>query len=351
MRTTRRFPLQNGNDVFIIAEGGVNHNGNVDLAIRLIDAAKNAGADAIKFQTFKASRLVSRAAPKADYQRRTTPASQSQLDMISRLELTEGAHLKLARYCRAKKILFLSSPFDEGSADLLDRLGIKIFKIPSGEITHRQLLEHIARKNKAIVLSTGMSTLAEVKEAVSWIRATTKAPLALLHCVSDYPAPADQANLRAMETLRKSFKLPVGYSDHTPGIDIAIAAAALGAVIVEKHLTLDRRLPGPDQSASLEPSDFKEMVSAIRRVTSALGDGVKKVAPCEERNRIIARRSLVAAHDLLPGRVIRKNDLQIKRPGNGIPPAQLEKVLGRKVVKRIGTDEVLKWDMFEGMRV
>ena len=329
---------------FIIAEAGVNHNGSLRLAKRLVDAAKAAGADAVKFQSFRSESLVTRSARTADYQRAATRAS-SQFAMLKKLELDEKAHAALFAYCRRKGILFMSSPFDAESADLLSRLGVDRFKLGSGEITNRRLIEHVARKKRPLILSTGMSTLDDVRRALGWIRAAGRASVTLLHCVTQYPLPVDEVNLRAMDTLREAFGLPVGYSDHTEGIAVPLAAAARGAVVIEKHLTLDRGLPGPDQRASLEPAEFKAMVRGIRDIEACLGDGVKRVAACEAKNRLVARRSLVAARDLPSGHVLREGDLLAKRPGTGIPPADEPKMLGRKLRRGVKHDELLRWNL------
>lgn len=326
--------------VFVIAEAGVNHNGDVALAEKLVDAAKAAGADAVKFQTFQSDALASDAATLAPYQA-AAGESGGQKGMLKRLELDEAAHRRLQARARAAGIEFLSTPFDPQSADLLERLGIPLFKIPSGEITNRGLIEHVARKGKPLVLSTGMSDLAEVRRAVGWIQALSKAPLTVLHCVTEYPAPVDQVNLAAMATLRDALKLPVGYSDHTLGTEIAVAAAALGATLIEKHLTLDRTLSGPDHAASLEPAEFAAMVRQIRAVTSALGDGVKRPAPCEEKNRSAARRSLVAARDLPAGHVLTRADLAAKRPAVGLSPADIDAALGKALKRPLRRDEAL----------
>ena len=268
--------------VFIIAEAGVNHNGSLDLALSLIDAAKAAGADAVKFQTFRADNLATATAHKAAYQERSTSNEETQFQMLKRLELDAEAHHRLIEHCRVVGIQFLSSPFDIESADLLEQMDVSLYKIPSGEITNLPYLRHIGRKGKPVILSTGMSTLVEVEEGVQALRESGVKDITLLHCVTEYPAPFDEINLRAMHTLHTAFGLPVGYSDHTPGTEIAIAAVALGAVVIEKHFTLDRNLPGPDHAASLEPSELKQMVSAIRHVESALGDGIK--VPAELRD-------------------------------------------------------------------
>ena len=330
--------------VFIIAEAGVNHNGSIDLAIKLIDVAKHCGADAVKFQTFRADLLASRQAHKAPYQERTTNAAESQFEMLERLQLDEAAHRRLIEHCREVGIQFLSSPFDAQSADLLDSLDVPLLKVPSGEITNLPFLEHLARKNRPMILATGMSTLGEVEEAVKVIQAAGVAQLTLLHCVTEYPAPYSDVNLRAMNTLKWAFNLPVGYSDHSPGIEIAIAAVALGAAVIEKHFTLDRSLPGPDHAASLEPDELLQMVAAIRNVEAALGSGIKGPAPCELANLPVARKSVVAARKLAQGHKLATEDLDIKRPGNGLTPKLLRVLIGRTLRVSVDKDEMIKWD-------
>jgi N-acetylneuraminate synthase len=330
--------------VFIIAEAGVNHNGSLDLALRLINAAKASGADAVKFQTFRADQLATRSAQKAPYQERTTAGTESQFKMLQRLELDEAAHRRLIDHCREVGIQFLSSPFDTESADLLATLDVPLFKVPSGEITNLPFLEHLARKGRPLILSTGMSTLGEVEEAVRVLEAAGATKLTLLHCVTEYPAPFNQVNLRAMQTLRSAFGLPVGYSDHTPGIEIAVAAVALGAEVIEKHFTLDRSLPGPDHSASLEPQELRQMVEAIRHVEMALGGGIKAPAPCELPNLPVARKSVVAARSLAAGRRLVQGDLDIKRPGNGIAPKLLPALIGRTLRVSLSKDEIIMWN-------
>src|SRR4030067_2674378 len=330
---------------FIIAEAGVNHNGNMDTAIKLIDMAKKAGADAIKFQTFKSERLVTRSTPKAKYQKANTGSGESQLEMLKRLELTSDNFKRLFSYCRKKNIIFMSTPFDEKSADMLDRLGMGFFKIPSGEITNKPLIQHIAGKNKPVILSTGMSYLSEVEKAVRWIyeiwnKSGFNQQLTLLHCVSDYPAHAADINLYAMNTLKTAFGLSVGYSDHTLGIEVPIAAVAIGAKVIEKHFTLDKNMKGPDHKASLEPDELKAMVKAIRNVEKAMGDGIKRPTEKEDETRIIARRSLVAKRDLKKGDVINSGDIIIKRPGSGILPEFKETIRGMKASKNIIADSV-----------
>jgi N-acetylneuraminate synthase len=330
--------------VFIIAEAGVNHNGSLDLALRLADAAKASGADAVKFQTFRADLIATRSAHKAPYQERTTANAESQFEMLQRLELDALAHKRLIEHCRQIGIQFLSSPFDAQSADLLATMDVSLYKVPSGEITNLPFLKHLARKGRPLILSTGMSTLGEVEEAVNVLKAAGASKLTLLHCVTEYPAPYAEVNLRAMHTLKSAFGLPVGYSDHTPGIDIAIAAVALGAEVIEKHLTLDRSLPGPDHAASLEPSELQQMVVAIRHVEAALGTGIKAPAPCELRNLSVARKSVVAARLLPAGHQLRIGDLDIKRPGNGLAPKLLPELIGRTLRAGLAKDEIISWD-------
>lgn len=328
----------------IIAEAGVNHNGSLDLALQLVDAAKSSGADAVKFQTFRADLLATRSAHKAAYQERTTAKEESQLQMLRRLELDEDAHRRLIKHCDEIGIQFLSSPFDKKSADLLASMNLPIFKVPSGEITNIPFLEHIARKGKPIILSTGMSTLGEVEEAVRVLQESGAAKLTLLHCVTEYPAPYDEVNLRAMLTLRQAFGLPTGYSDHTPGIEIAIAAVALGSEVIEKHFTLDRSLPGPDHMASLEPTELQQMVAAIRHVEDALGTGIKRPAKCEVPNISVARKSIVAASALPAGHRLSEADMDIKRPGDGLAPKSLPSLVGRTLRVALDADQTIHWD-------
>ncbi len=329
--------------VYIIAEAGVNHNGDLDLAFQLADVAKASGADAVKFQTFQALLLATPSAGKAAYQERTVSGDESQLAMLSRLELNANAHRLLIEHCRRIGIQFLSSPFDTASVDLLDSLGVPLYKIPSGEITNFPYLRHVGRKKRPVILSTGMSTLGDVEEAIETLREAGAGDLTLLHCVTEYPAPYSEINLRAMLTLKASFGFPVGYSDHTPGIDIAIAAAALGAEVIEKHFTLNRALPGPDHAASLEPDELRQMVVSIRHVEDALGNGIKTPAPCEIPNRSVARKSVVAAHPLQQGHRITAEDLTLKRPGNGLAPKFLPALIGRTLRKDVARDDLLDW--------
>jgi len=331
--------------VFIIAEAGVNHNGSLDLALQLVEAAKASGADAVKFQTFRADLLATRSAHKAAYQERTTAnAGESQFEMLQRLQLDAAAHKQLIEHCKRVGIQFLSSPFDSESADLLAAIDVPLFKIPSGEITNFPFLRHVAGKGRPLILSTGMSTLGDVEEAVNVVRAAGASELTLLHCVTEYPVPYGEVNLRAMQTLKSAFGLPVGYSDHTSGIEIAIAAVALGAEVIEKHLTLDRSLPGPDHAASLEPTELQQMVASIRHVESALGTGVKSPAPCELSNMSVARKSVVAARTLAAGHQLLASDLEIKRPGSGLAPKLLPALIGRSLRVSISKDDIICWD-------
>ncbi len=338
--------IKDGKNTFIIAEAGVNHNGSLAMAYKLINAAVACGCDAVKFQTFKTHEVISRKAPKARYQQQTTSLRESQFDMVKKLELDEKAHRLLKVHCDKKGILFLSTPFDRSSVDLLDGLGVPLFKIPSGEITNIPFLQYVARKKKPLILSTGMSTLKEVKQAVDVIVTVGNRQLVLLHCVTAYPAPLAQANLKAIATLHKAFDLPVGYSDHTLGIDASLAAVVLGAKVIEKHITIDKGLPGPDHQASLEPAELKEMVKRIRSMEEALGNGIKKPVACELENIMIARKSLVASRAIPAGHRIMPEDVAIKRPGSGILPAELPYVIGRKTRRAIGEDDVLVWKDF-----
>jgi N-acetylneuraminate synthase len=330
-----------GAPCFVIAEAGVNHNGSLDLARQLVDAAHAAGADAVKFQTFKAERLVTAAAPKADYQQARTGVAESQLDMLRRLELSEADHRALLAHCQARGIQFISTPFDEASADLLAALDVPLFKIPSGEITNLPYLAHLARLGRPMVVSTGMSCLAEVEAAVRTIEANGHPPLALLHCVSNYPAAPRDVNLRAMTTLAVAFGVPVGYSDHTPGNEVTLAAVALGACVIEKHLTLDRTLPGPDHAASLEPDEFATAVRGIRTVEAALGNGRKEPAASEANTAAIARKSIVAARDISAGETLDARALTIMRPGTGLPAAMLSQVMGRRTRRPLAAGSLI----------
>jgi len=329
--------------VFIIAEAGVNHNGSLQIAKRLIDVALRSGADAVKFQSFNADRLLSRYVPKAAYQKKTTQRNESQFEMIRRLELSPSAHKELFNYCRRKKITFLSSPFDLGSIDLLDRLGLRIFKIPSGEITNLPYLRKIAALHKQIIISTGMADLAEIGEALKILvsSGTPKKDITVLHCNTEYPSPLADVNLKAMLTIRDKFAVSVGYSDHTLGIEVAIAAVALGASVIEKHFTLNKKMSGPDQKASLEPGELKQMVDSIRNIEIALGCGKKRPSRSEIKNIPLARRSIVAAKPINKGEIFTDLNIIAKRPGFGISPMSWDKVLGRKSGKVFLTDDFI----------
>jgi N,N'-diacetyllegionaminate synthase len=333
-----------GTSTYIIAEGGVNHNGSLELARGLVRAAAAAGADAIKFQTFRADRIAVRAAPKAGYQLATTDPGEAQVEMLSRLELDEAAHRDLMACCAAQEVAFLSSPFDMGSIDLLARLGQTVWKIPSGELTNLPYLQRIGSLGGTVILSTGMADLAEVEAAVGVLLAAGTPPerLTLLHCSSQYPTPMADVNLRAMQTLATSFpQVNVGYSDHTLGIEIPVAAVALGATVVEKHLTLDKSLPGPDHSCSLDPAEFTAMVAAIRHIEEALGDGIKRPSAAEAEARAIARKSLVATCAIRQGEAFTVENLTAKRPGTGISPMRLTELLGRPAPRDFAADELI----------
>jgi N-acetylneuraminate synthase len=323
-------PVGDGAGCFIIAEAGVNHDGKVEDAHRLVDAAAEAGADAVKFQTFDAEALATADAPKAAYQIETTGAAESQRDMLKKLELPRDAHAALKAHCEQRGLVFLSTPFDSGSIEFLARLGVLAFKTPSQEIINLPYLRQIARHRRPMIVSTGNSTMAEVDAAVMTIE-PERAPFALLHCVSQYPAAAETANLRAMATLRAAYDVPVGFSDHTLGTAVPIAAAALGASIVEKHYTLDRGRAGPDHRASLEPSELAALVRDIRLAEAALGDGRKRPAAGEPELGRAARKSLVAARDLPAGTVLDAAAIAAKRPGTGLSPALLDLVVGRRL--------------------
>ncbi|TFH39236.1 MAG: N-acetylneuraminate synthase [ANME-2 cluster archaeon] len=333
--------------VFIIAEAGVNHNGSIALAKQLIDVAAESGADAVKFQTFIAEEVVSTNAPKAEYQKQTTNTSESQLDMVKKLELSEADHTELMEYSKQKGIMFLSTPFDNRSVDLLVELGVPLIKISSGEITNHPFLKYIAAKGLPIILSTGMSTLEEVAEAVSVIKDAGCKELTLLHCTSNYPARVEDCNLLAMKTMADAFDVPVGYSDHTPGIYVSLAAAAMGACVIEKHFTLDTSLPGPDHRASLEPAELEEMVRGIRLVEKALGSFVKAPVESELEVRDVARRSIVAKFDIPARTVITEDMLAFKRPGTGILPKDSNMLIGKITTQVINKNEMLKFEKLE----
>lgn len=329
--------------VFIIAEAGVNHNGDLGLAMKLVDAAADAGADAVKFQTFKAEQLVSKNTPKADYQKETTGTEESQLEMIQRLELAESDHHKLMAHCRQKGIQFLSTPFDMQSIDLLDQLELPVFKIPSGEITNLPYLRKIGGMAKKIILSTGMSTMEEVRSSLDILVAagSEKGDITILHANTEYPTPYQDVNLNAMQTMASELGVNVGYSDHTPGIEIPVAAVALGATVIEKHFTLSRDMEGPDHKASLEPAELKAMVQSIRNIESAMGDGVKKPSPSEIHNMPIARKSIVAAKPIAEGEIYSAANLTAKRPGTGVSPMHWDKMVGQVANRAYEKDELI----------
>lgn len=329
--------------VIVIAEAGVNHNGDMDIARKLIDAAAAAGADYVKFQTFSAERLVTRSAEKAEYQKNHTEAAESQFEMLRRLELSETMHTELIRHCASRGIAFLSTGFDIESLNFLAGLDMPVFKVPSGEITNLPYLRHIGGLGRPIILSTGMSTLAEIGDAINVLEQVNvlRSEITVLHCTTEYPAPIEEVNLLAMNTIRDTFGVQVGYSDHTKGIEIPIAAVAMGACLIEKHFTLDRRLPGPDHEASLEPEELKTMVSAIRNVELALGDGVKRPTTSEIPNIKIARKSIVAGRTIRTGDSYTQDNLAIKRPGNGVSPMRLDEMLGRIAERDYQVDELI----------
>jgi len=331
--------------VLIIAEAGVNHNGSIKMAKQLIDVATEAGADIVKFQTFKAGKLVSKAARQAEYQKANLKNSDdSQYNMLKRLELDEAMHIELIDYCQQKGITFLSTGFDEESVDMLDRLGVPFYKIPSGEITNKPYLQHIARKLKPVVISTGMADLNEIKEALDVLtgEGLDLSMITVLHCNTEYPTPMEDVNLKAMLTIKETFKVKVGYSDHTKGIEVAIAAVAMGAEVIEKHFTLDRNLPGPDHKASLEPDELKAMVSAIRNIELALGDGVKKASKSEIKNITLARKSIVAIKKIKKGEIFSTQNIAAKRPGNGISPMRWDEIIGEKAIKEFKPDDLIE---------
>lgn len=332
------------NKTFIIAEAGVNHNGSLEMAFQLIDVAVAAGADAVKFQTFKAEKVITVHAPKAGYQKETTGSDESQLEMVKKLELNEKAHTMLNQHCQDKGIQFLSTPFDLESIDLLNRLGLEIFKIPSGEITNLPYLRKLGALKKRLILSTGMADLGEIEDALDVLNesGTPLKSITVLHCNTEYPTPFEDVNLRAMLTIRNAFPgISVGYSDHTNGIEVPIAAVAMGASVIEKHFTLDRNLPGPDHRASLEPPELSAMISGIRNIEKALGTGSKKPSPSELNNKPIARKSIVAAFPIKKGETLTEMNITAKRPGIGISPMRWDEVIGRKAGRDYKADEII----------
>jgi len=337
----------NNQSTIIIAEAGVNHNGSIETAKRLIDVAIVAGADYVKFQTFKAETLVTQTADKAEYQKELTNTNESQFEMIKKLELDRKTHEELINYCEQKDMKFLSTAFDHDSIDLLAELDIPIFKIPSGEITNLPYLRHIGKMRKPIIMSTGMSTLGEVRNALNILieSGAEKEQITILHCNTEYPTPMEDVNLKAMITIRDELDVNIGYSDHTLGIEVPVAAVAMGATVIEKHFTLDRTLPGPDHAASLEPDELKEMVNSIRNIEKAMGDGVKKPSPSETENIPIARKSIVARKPIKKGELFTENNLTVKRPGNGISPMEWDDVIGSKANIDYKIDQTIKGEI------
>ena len=334
----------NNKSIIIIAEAGVNHNGSIELAKKLIDVAVEAGVDFVKFQTFKAEKLVTRTADKAEYQKEITDTDESQFEMIKELELDRKTHEELIDYCKIKDIKFLSTAFDHDSIDLLGKLNIPLFKIPSGEITNLPYLRHIGGMGKKIIMSTGMSTLNEVHNALNILieSGTEKEQITILHCNTEYPTPMEDVNLKAMITIRDELGVSVGYSDHTLGIEVPIAAVAVGATIIEKHFTLDRTLPGPDHAASLEPNELKDMVNAIRNIEKAMGNGIKKPSPSEIKNMPITRKSIVAKKIIIKGEKFTEENLTVKRPGTGISPMDWENVVGSLANRAYEMDDLIR---------
>jgi N,N'-diacetyllegionaminate synthase len=332
------------NKTFIIAEAGVNHNGSIEIAKKMIEVAKECGADAIKFQTFKAEKVISRYAPKAEYQKQTTGEPDSQLEMVKKLELSFDDFVALKEYCDKLNIMFLSTPFDFESIDFLNDLGLKIFKIPSGEITNLPYLEKIGKLGKNVILSTGMADLGEIEDALDILIScgTKKENITVLHCNTEYPTPYEDVNLLAMLTIKEAFKVKVGYSDHTLGIEIPIAAVALGASVIEKHFTLDKNMEGPDHKASLEPYELKAMIDAIRNIEKALGNGIKKPSKSELKSKDIVRKSIVARREIKKGEIFTEDNITVKRPGTGISPMRWYEVLGKVAPKDYKEDELIE---------
>ncbi|NCC87993.1 MAG: N-acetylneuraminate synthase [Clostridia bacterium] len=328
--------------VFIIAEAGVNHNGSLANAKKLVDMAKEAGADCIKFQTFVAKNIVTKTALKAEYQKKQTDAAESQLDMLSRLELPFEAFRELKKYCDQKQIEFISTAFDFASIDFLKSLGMRIWKIPSGDISNLPYLIKIAQLGKPVLLSTGMSTIDEITNAVTVLRENGSGEITILHCTTEYPTPYSDVNLKAMLTIKNKFGSNVGYSDHTKGIEVPVAAVALGSIVIEKHFTLDRSMEGPDHKASLEPQELKAMVVAIRNIEFALGNGIKRPAESEKKNMTIARKSIVAKKNIKAGEIFTEENLTVKRPGDGISPMKWFGVVGQKASRDFAEDELIE---------
>lgn len=333
--------MNNQKKVFIIAEAGDNHNGDYDTALKLVDKAVEAGADCVKFQTFVTERVISKLAEKADYQKESTGTDESQYEMVKKLELSFEQFRQIKKYCEQKKIMFLSTPFDLESIEFLQEIDIPFWKIPSGEITNLPYLEKMAHTGKDIIMSTGMCTMEEIQKAIDILRKNGAGKITLLHCNTEYPTPYGDVNLRAMKTMADTFGVEVGYSDHTKGIEVPIAAVAMGAVVIEKHFTLDKNMPGPDHKASLEPYELKQMVQSIRNIEKALGSSEKKPSASEIKNIDIARKSIVAKKTIKKGEELTEDNLDIKRPGNGISPMCWYDLLGTKAVKDFSEDELI----------
>lgn len=333
--------MNNQKKVFIIAEAGDNHNGDYDTALKLVDKAVEAGADCVKFQTFVTEQVISKLAEKADYQKESTGTGESQYEMVKKLELSFEQFRQIKKYCEQKKIIFLSTPFDLESIDFLQEIDIPFWKIPSGEITNLPYLEKIAHTGKDIIMSTGMCTMEEIQKAIDILKKNGAGKITLLHCNTEYPTPYEDVNLRAMKTMAETFGVEVGYSDHTKGIEVPIAAVAMGAVVIEKHFTLDKNMPGPDHKASLEPDELKQMIQSVRNIEKALGSSEKKPSTSEIKNIDIARKSIVAKKAIKKGEELTEDNLDIKRPGNGISPMYWYDLLGTKAVKDFSEDELI----------
>ncbi|MBA5851072.1 N-acetylneuraminate synthase [Clostridium sp. cel8] len=331
------------NHIFIIAEAGVNHNGNIDIAKKLVDVAVSSGADAIKFQTFKAENLVTKNAPKAEYQKNNT-GNGNQYEMLKNLELSLEDHITLKNYSEKKGIMFISTPFDFESVDLLEKVNVPLYKISSGDLTNIPLLKYISKLKKPMIISTGMANLGEVEEAVRAVEECGNNQISLLHCTSNYPTDYEDVNLNAMITLKNAFKLPVGYSDHTVGIEVAIAASAMGAKIIEKHFTLDKNMKGPDHKASLNPEELIKMISCIRNIEKAFGDGIKRCNKSEEKSKFVSRKSIVAKRFIKKGELIFLDMIDIKRPEGGVEPKYIQYITGNKALVDIEKDSLITWD-------
>lgn len=327
--------------VFIIAEAGDNHNGNFDLALRLVDEAVYAGADCVKFQTFKTEEVISKYAEKADYQKLSTGDIENQFDMVKKLELPFEQFREISAYCKNKGILFLSTPFDLKSIDFLQELDIPFWKIPSGEINNLPYLIKIANTHKDIIMSTGMANISEIRDAIDVLQSNGSGKISLLHCNTEYPTPMEDVNLKAMQTLRDEFQISVGYSDHTLGIEVPVAAVALGATIIEKHFTLNRNMEGPDHQASLEPLELKKMVQSVRNIEKAMGTGIKEPSKSEIKNIDIARKSIVAREAINKGDMLTEKNLAVKRPGTGLSPMMWFDVIGKMAIKNFEEDEFI----------